>query len=44
MDRAIVEIAARRSDPQEPYAKVGVPLKKGPGGLQASVSLEEPRT
>lgn len=33
----------RNPDTQDPYSKVRVPLKKGPGGLKAAVALKEPR-
>ena len=33
----------RHPNEQDPYARVRVPLKKGPGGLRAGVALEEPR-
>ena len=33
----------RSPDTQDPYSKVRVPVKKGPGGLKAAVALEEPR-
>lgn len=33
----------REPDSEDPDARVRVPLKKGPGGLQASVMLKEPR-
>jgi hypothetical protein len=33
----------RHPDGYDPYARVRVPLKKGPGGLSSSVALKEPR-
>ena len=33
----------RKQDGEDPYARVPVPVKKGPGGLRAAVELEEPR-
>lgn len=43
ISRLIRKILRRDTDPQDPYSKVRVPVKKGPGGLKASVALEEPR-
>lgn len=33
----------RHPNDQDPYTRVRVPVKKGPGGLRAGVALEEPR-
>jgi hypothetical protein len=35
-------IFRRNPDGRDPYARVRVPLKKGPGGLHSSVALKEP--
>ncbi len=31
-----------KPDPRDPYARVRVPLRKGPGGRSASIALKEP--
>ncbi len=31
-----------RAEPQDPYARVRVPLRHGPSGRSASVAVEEP--
>jgi hypothetical protein len=36
-------IFRRHSDGQDPYARVRVPVKRGPGGLKSAVALKEPR-
>ena len=33
----------RDPDTEDPYVKVRVPLKKGPGSQSAAVALKEPR-
>ena len=30
------------AEPQDPYARVPVPLRRGPGGRSSAVALEEP--
>jgi hypothetical protein len=30
------------AEPQDPYARVRVPVPRGPGGLSSAVALEEP--
>ena len=30
------------AEPQDPYARVRVPLRRGPGGRSSAVALEEP--
>lgn len=40
--KAIRRWFRRKPDPQDPYARVRAPLKKGPGGRSAAVALEEP--
>ncbi len=30
------------AEPQDPYARVGVPVRRGPGGRSSAVALEEP--
>lgn len=38
------QLLKRKPDKEDdPYAKVRVPLKKGPSGLRAAVAIEEPR-
>lgn len=32
----------RKPEPLDPYAYVSVPLRRGPGGRDAAVALEEP--
>ena len=32
----------RSAEPQDPYARVRVPLSRGPAGRSAAVALEEP--
>ena len=44
---ALVESIRRwfrsKPDPRDPYARVRVPVRKGPGGRSASVALKEPK-
>jgi hypothetical protein len=40
--RRLRRIFRRHPDGQDPYARVRVPLKKGPGGLHSAVALKEP--
>ena len=30
------------AEPQDPYARVGAPVRRGPGGRSSAVALEEP--
>ncbi len=40
--RRLRRLLRRDPNTEDPYSKVRVPLKKGPGGLRASVALKEP--
>jgi GrpB-like predicted nucleotidyltransferase (UPF0157 family) len=40
--RALRRLLKRKPDEQDPYARVRVPVRKGPGGRSAAVALKEP--
>jgi hypothetical protein len=40
--RRLLRLLRRRTEPQDPYARVRVRTKKGPGDRSAAVALKEP--
>ena len=38
----IRRLLKRKPEEQDPYARVRVPVRKGPGGRSAAVALKEP--
>jgi hypothetical protein len=40
--RMLQRLLRRDPEPQDPYAYVGAPLRKGPNGRSSAVALDEP--
>jgi hypothetical protein len=42
LGQILQKILRRDPEPQDPYAYIGVPLRKGPTGRSSAIALDEP--